>query len=334
MNSKYSSILLVLLAVGIIKLYAVPQWENSDRSNIIDENIDIYQYLPFENNSKIIRLNEDSTLKLENNLPNLDGATALYPIYSAFANAVFPRLELNQPTNPLNNTYTFVPGQIACSKTPEAYNRLINGEADIIFCAAPSDEQINMAQEKGVTLNLTPIGKEAFVFFVNRNNPITNLTYSQIRDIYSGRVTNWRNLGGNDSAILAYQRPKNSGSQTILESIMSGDIIMEPLKENMIQEMGPIIEEVASFRNSQNSIGYSFLFYSTEMARNDNIKLLSIDGIIPSANTIRSGDYPFTQIFYAITVGQETENTRRFIEWILSDQGQYIIEKTGYVPIR
>jgi phosphate transport system substrate-binding protein len=172
------------------------------------------------------------------------------------------------------------------------------------------------------------------VFFVNKINPINNLTYSQIRDIYSGRVTNWQELGSINGTIIPYQRPKNSGSQTVLELIMENDMIMEPIKENMIQSMGPMIEQVSSYRNYENAIGYSFLFYATEMAGNDEIKLLSIDGIYPAEDTIKEGVYPFIQIFYAITAGNETENVNNFLKWILSEQGQYIVERTGYVPIR
>jgi phosphate transport system substrate-binding protein len=190
-----------------------------------------------------------------------------------------------------------------------------------------------LAQEKGITFNLTPIGKEAFVFFVNNENPINGLSYSQIRSIYSGQITNWLDIGGNDADIIAYQRPKNSGSQTILELIMGEEKPAEPIKENMIGGMGGIIEEVASYRNSANAIGYSFLFYATGMTKNKNIKLLSIDGVYPTSETIENNEYPFTQTFYAITSGNESENTKRFIRWMLSGQGQSIVEKTGYVRI-
>ncbi|MDR1288280.1 MAG: substrate-binding domain-containing protein, partial [Treponema sp.] len=181
--------------------------------------------------------------------------------------------------------------------------------------------------------NLTPIGKEAFVFFVNNENPINGLTSSRIRSIYSGQITNWQGLGGNNADIVAYQRPKNSGSQTILELIMKEEKLAEPIKENMVEGMGGIIQEVASYRNSTNAIGYSFLFYATGMTRNRSIKLLSIDGVYPTSETIRTNEYPFTQTFYAVTAGNESENVKKFIKWILSGQGQYIIEKTGYVKI-
>jgi phosphate transport system substrate-binding protein len=326
--------ILFLMIINQTAAYSMPQWEIKDRTGIIDEDIDLDQYLPFESKSKIVRLNKRSTLKITKNFPYLDGATALYPVYSAFANAVYPPLERykNGYYRDKNGDYT-LPGYIMCSKTAKAYERLIGGEADIIFCTEPSDEQILLAKEKGIALNLTPIGKEAFVFFVNNENPVNGLTSSQIRSIYSGRIANWLDIGGNNANITAYQRPKNSGSQTILELIMGEEKLIEPIKENMVQSMGGIIQEVASYRNSANAIGYSFLFYATGMARNKSIKLLSIDGVYPAKETIKNDEYPFTQTFYAVTAGNETENVKKFIEWILSEQGQYIIEETGYVKV-
>ena len=137
-------------------------------------------------------------------------------------------------------------------------------------------------------------------------------------------------------SIRVFQRPENSGSQTMLEKIMGNIPIMEPRREDISEGMGRIINQVAVYKNFSNSIGYSFLFYSTEMVKNDRIKLLSIDGIYPSRETIQDGSYPFSNSFYAIYVdtADKNENIEAFIEWILSDQGQYLIEKTGYTPIK
>jgi len=96
-----------------------------------------------------------------------------------------------------------------------------------------------------------------------------------------------------------------------------------------------IINRVAVYKNFPNAIGYSFLFFSTEMVKNDQIKLLSVEGVYPSKKTIQDGTYPFSDSFYAIYVDTDdkNENIDLFIEWILSEQGQELIEKTGYVPI-
>ena len=290
------------------------------------DNIWVNEYRPFEKGTKAVALLEPSTFKLENDLPRLDGATALYPLYSAFVQAVYPEGEYS----PYKRTSESL---VSVNTTSSAYKNLINGDVDIIFCAKPSTEQIEMAKGKGVEFNMTPIGKEAFVFFVNKRNRVSNLTTEQIRNIYSGQITNWSELGGRRDNIRVYQRPKNSGSQTMLISIMGDVKIIEPITEDVLDFMLSIVTETSVYRNYNNALGYSFLFYTAQMVRNDKIKLLSINNIFPSKETIQNGTYPYSDQFYAITTNTENENVNKFIEWILSEQGQYLVEKTGYVPI-
>jgi len=298
--------------------------DNNDGTAVLKEDINLYQYIPFSEGNKLATLTKNASIKFLENLPTLDGATALYPVYASFVQAVYPSLE---KYNSLSD------GILRCTTTSQAYLNLINGVVDIIFCAVPSQNQIAMAAARGITLNLTPIGRDAFVFFVNENNPINDITIEQIRSIYSGSITDWEEIGGEKSEILAYQRPINSGSQTALELIMEGLPIMNP-PVNWIQNgMASPIDEVAAYKNYGNAIGYSFLFFTTEMVNNNQIKILSIDDVIPSFETIQTDKYPFSGSFFAITRGNESENTIKFIEWILSDEGQYLIEKTGYVPI-
>ena len=315
------------------------QVTNENEPVKVVQDINYLLYEPFSANSKVVTLPGKASLKLFNDLPLLDGATALYPVYSAFVRAVYPE---NPPEGYAYRIPVASIGSqnqnrliIRCTQTPRAYSLLISGDVDIIFCAEPSTEQIKEAAERGINFNLTPIGIDAFVFFVNKNNPIDDISSEQIQAIYSGKITNWFSINGNNEQIVAYQRPKNSGSQTILEQVIMADKeIMKPLVENVIGGMGEIIEQVASYKNYANAIGYSFLFFTTEMVNNDEIKLISIDGIYPSKETIQTKEYPFTGPFYAITTGNETENTKKLIEWILSDEGQYLVEETGYIPVK
>jgi len=299
----------------------------------VPDSIDRYNYQPFSEKNRLVTLEEEAKLRLTDNLPIIDGATALYPLYAAFVQAAYPQGEysLNKEWDSVNHAY--IPPVVGCSRTSEAFNNLIDGKVDIIFCAAPSENQIEKAGENGITFNLTPIGKEAFVFFVNTRNPVSNLTTQQIRGIYSGRTTNWKELGGKNKGIMAYQREKNSGSQTMLESIMGDEAIMKPLQENVIGFMLDIVTRVSQYKNHNNAIGYSFLFYTTKMVQNKKIKLLSINGINPSIETIQNDTYPYSEYFYAITANTKNENVNKFIEWVLSEQGQRLVKQTGYVPI-
>lgn len=290
-------------------------------------------YQPFKEKTKAVKLTEPSALKLTDNLPKIDGATALYPLYAAFVQAVYPEDEYYRHGKYSSEHESNIGPVVACYGTSSAYNSLINGKVDIIFCAEPSDEQLDEAAENGISFNLTPIGKEAFVFFVNNKNKISDITTEQIRGIYSGKITNWKELGGKNNDIRIFQRAKNSGSQTMFLSVMGDTSILPPVTENILTFMLDMVEVTADYRNYSSAIGYSFLFYTAEMVNNKKIKILSINGIAPSAKTIQTGEYQYTDYFYAITANTENENVNKFIEWILSEQGQYLVSKTGYVSI-
>ena len=297
----------------------------------VKSEVDLYYYRPFEEDSdrnRLAKLDTAANFKVSGNIPRIDGATGLYPLYAAIAQAVYPKMDYYPHYLPDG-----VESLVRCSKTPQAYENLIDGKVDVIFVAGPSDKQLALAKEKGVELKLTPIGKEAFVFFVNAENKLDNLSVEQIRQIYAGKITNWREVGGNNDSIRAFQRPEGSGSQTALQRIMGDIPLMQAPREDVPAGMGGIINRVANYRNYKNGLGYSFLFFATQMVDNKEIKLLSIDGVAANHDNIRSGKYPFAKAFYAVTTQHETEETRKLIDWITSAQGKELIRKSGFVPV-
>lgn len=299
-----------------------------------DRELLLWQYQPFVEDTRAVSLDEPSELRFE--YPTgihlrMDGATALYPVYAAFVQAVYVDGRAGSP-------YTDI---ASCTNTVNAYNRLIARDADVIFAAAPSADQLEKAAKAGIELHLTPIGREAFVFFVNSKNPVEGLTVEEIQKIYTGEITNWREVGGKNRPIRPFQRSANSGSQSRLERLMDGLPLMEPEQEDQVSDMDGIIRQVADYRNFSNALGFSFRFYATEMVANGDIRLLAVNGVLPTKETIRDGSYPLTGEFYAITASSigmpAPERYNRelgaFLDWILSEQGQEIIEKTGYVPL-
>ncbi|MFA4869567.1 MAG: substrate-binding domain-containing protein [Pedobacter sp.] len=293
-----------------------------DNIPVVNDELNLSPYEPFTKNTKAVDLGSPSSLKIDDHLPVMDGATALYPVYSAFARAVYP-----------NKRYNHYNSDVMCTNTPNAYKNLVDGKADIIFVARPSKEQLDYARTKGIEMVLTPIGKEAFVFFVNSTNKVTGLQLDQIRKIYSGSITNWKELGGNSEAIKAFQRPEGSGSQTMLIHTMRGYKLTDPPTNNVAAGMGGIIKKTANYKNFGNAIGFSFLYFATGMIKNQEIRVLDIDNIPANSNTIRTGTYPLTTQFYAVTTNQAKPNTKKLLNWVLSGQGQSIIEKTGYVSL-
>ena len=285
-------------------------------------NIDVYEYLPFKEDSKIVKT-DSKTLKLTENLPRIDGAAALFPVYSAFVDAVYP------------NTTKLHDGIFEYNNTPDGYRLLAEKETDIFIGVYPSDEQRAYAEENQTTFEYTPIGTEAFVFFVHKDNPITNLTTEQIKDIYSGKITNWKDVGGKNEKIAAFQRNEGSGSQSMLKRFMGDTPITDAPTEMVNDLMAGIIEQVADYKSKTNSIGFSFRYYVEGIIKNPDIKMISIDGAAPTSENIRNGSYPILTPIYAVTYKEnQNGNVDKLLEWILSDEGQYIINETGYVGIK
>lgn len=311
----------IIAGFSIYGMYrdSIPQVEEGLRWDMLSK------YTPYDENAKTAELEGTSSLRLSENLPRMDGATALYPVYAAFAKAVYPKEAFTGEEDCLN-----------CSSTSMAYKNLLQGEADIIFAAYPSESQLKEAKERGIEYVFTPIGYEAFVFIVNSENTVESLTLDEIKGIYSGQITNWNQVGVNGlGRIRAFQRSKGSGSQTMLEYLMGDVPVMEPKeREDVESSMDGIYKDVADYRNYRNAIGYTFRFYATTMQDGVGIKLLSLNGVAPTEENVRNGSYPLTDYFYAVTRTDASEETLQLLEWIQGEQGQYLVEKTGYTPLK
>lgn len=315
---------LCVLIFSVICVGGYIGYEKYQESITIDTspNINLNEYMPFDEDSKIVKL-ENASLKLEDNLPIVDGAAAVFPVYSAFVHAVYP------------DTTEIYDGVFEYNNTRDGYKLLAEKKTDIFFGAYPSEEQIEYAKSLGTEFEFIPIGSEAFVFFVNSKNPIDGLTKEQIQNIYTGEITNWEEVGGDNEKIIAYQRNEGSGSQSMLKRFMEGKTLMEAPTEQVNDLMVGIIDVVSDYKSTPNSIGFSFRYYVEGIIKNPNIKMISIDGIEPTVENIKNGTYPVTTSLYAVTYkGNDNENVQKLIDWILSEEGQKIIEETGYVGIK
>ncbi len=314
-------VFVLVLAIGVGINIGVIRYDKSITINT-SPNINTSEYLPFTSNSKIVKLGYESSLKLKDNLPIVDGAAAVFPVYSAFVNAVYP------------NTTTLNDGVFEYNNTVRGYRLLGEKRTDIFFGAYPSETQIDDAKENGTEFEYTKIGTEAFVFFVHKDNPIDSLTTEQIRKIYAGEITNWKEIGGKNEEILAFQRNEGSGSQSMLIRFMNGKKIMKAPTELVNDFMSGIIEQVSNYRNKTNSIGFSFRYYLEGIIKNPNIKMVSIDGIAPTVENIKNGRYPVTTSLYAVTYKDNPNpNVEKLLNWVLSKEGQEITGKTGYVGV-
>lgn len=322
-RKKFLIIWLIPAVIYFVSLgvhYGLEKYDQSITVNTAP-NIRVHEYLPFEEDSKIVKI-DSKTLKLTENLPRIDGAAAFFPVYSAFVNAVYPE------------TTELYDGVFEYNNTPGGYALLAEKRIDLFLGVYPSEEQKAYAEECDTTFVYTPVGMEAFVFFVHKDNPIDNLTTEQIKGIYSGEITNWKQVGGKNEKIAAFQRNEGSGSQSMLQRFMGDTPIMDAPTELRNDMMSGIIEKVSDYRSKSNSIGFSFRYYVEGIIQNPDIKVLSVDGVAPTAENIRNGSYPIVTPMYAVTYEENTnENVDLLLQWILSEEGQYIIEETGYVGI-
>ncbi|MCX7708724.1 MAG: substrate-binding domain-containing protein [Clostridia bacterium] len=255
----------------------------------------------------------------------VDGSTATIPLSEGIAEYL---LELKKPE---------VKKLVRHNTTHNAYVNLVEGNADIILVTEPSDEEFKLAKDKNIELDVIPVVKDAFVFLVNTKNPVDSLKLKEIQGIYQGKIKKWSEVGGNNLEIIPYQRPKNSGSQTSMENIvMKGLKLMDAPKELKPEAMEGLIEKVAGYDNSERALGYSVYYYAHTMYSKNTIKLIGVDGIKPDKETIMSGKYPLTSAYYAVLRKNEPANSpaRQLLEWLLSDEGQILAEKCGYIRVK
>lgn len=294
-------------------------FSGADRAQMVD----VGAYLPHDPASAIARVPSSLRFTAQDDLPVLDGAAALVPVYAAVIDAVYPEGCVTYEGGVFSddNYYgeNFAPdSKMQYRNTVRGYTAVVDGDADILFCAAPSAAQKQYAAEQGVELVYVPIGREAFVFFVHRDNPVTDLTPAQVRDIYGGEITNWAQVGGANRVINPITRLEGSGSQTMMEKFM-GD---RPIARKSL------------FALVGGSIGFSFRYYMADMVDNGAVRMLSLNGVYPDAENIRSGAYPVVAEFYAVyRADNDNENVRTLIDWILSPEGQRLIEESGYVSL-
>jgi phosphate transport system substrate-binding protein len=276
--------------------------------------------------------------------PRIDGSTVAVPMAVEFA---WQHLDLNDDD---------ANGFVAFNTTHDAYVNLIEGDewtfaggirsqnvsmdnkhqADIIIVTEPSEGELLLAKEHMTDLVVEPVAFDAFVFITHIDNPVDSLTLNEIRDIYSGKITNWNEVGGNDSPIVPYQREENSGSQTaMLNLVMKDTPMLPPETIEISMAMGELIDAVAEYQNESPSIGYSFKYYIDNLYKDDRIKVLAIEGIKPTDASIRSTSYPLTSNYYGVIRERDRENVGgRFLDWMLSDEGQACIKQAGYISLR
>lgn len=257
----------------------------------------------------------------------------------------YPIVDGSTATIPLSEAvYRFATGAtekeaasaIIHTKTTESYYRLMKQEADILIVYEPSEEVKEYMETEGIHLQIKPIGKDALVFMANASNPVASLTHEQLIDIYSGKITNWSQVGGEDKELRAFQRPVNSGSQTLMQKLVMGEVPMVDGPEvTRFDAMSGILKAMVDFTNEGNTLGYSVFYYAKNMYQLPELKFMKVNGVEPSLQTIYDNSYPYVNEFYAVIREDEPvdSSAHKLFDWLTEEEGQSLVRSMGYVPI-
>ena len=215
---------------------------------------------------------------------------------------------------------------------------LINNTVDIANASRQiKSEEIDAAKENGSEPVEFVVARDAIAIIVNLNNPIDNLTLQQISDIYSGKISNWRDLGGEDRPIVRLSRETNSGTHVYFleevlrlgdaenETLFSTDTLLLPSSEGITAEV----------RDNPNAIGYDGLGYVVP-----EVKVIAVARdetgpyVLPSAITVNNDEYAIARDLYLYTVGQPSGEVEVYLDWLYSQEAQQIVVELGFVPIQ
>ena len=213
---------------------------------------------------------------------------------------------------------------------------LINGTVDIANASRKiKEEETHEAKSNGIEPVEHIIARDAIAVIVHPNNPVNELTLQQISDIYSGKITNWKDVGGEDRPIVKLSRETNSGThvyflETVLrlgdsedETLFSMDTLLLPSSEGIIVEV----------RQNPNAIGYDGLGYVP-----DDLKTIAIAKeagapyVLPSISTVNDKSYAIARDLYMYTNGEPTGIIKDYLDWILAPEAQDIVAELGFVP--
>ncbi|WP_291530761.1 substrate-binding domain-containing protein [Bacteroides sp. UBA939] len=285
------------------------------------------------------------------NYPKVDGATATWALNRMIAckllgveytwsraigggeRGIVPVYEQFENWDESHAFSNFLNERVKNSQTHGAFTNLIDGNADIIVVSShPSPSEKAHANEKGVTLIETPIALDAFVFIVNEANPVKSLTTEQIRKIYTKQITNWSQVGGTDSEMKVFTRPRNSGSEETLRALVMGGLEPADFPESdQVQGMGAVFPEI---QTSVNGICYTFNNYKDVLAQIPEgiAAKIAIDGIFPDKTTIDNRTYPFITEVYAVIRSDLDRNSMAYklYEWLRTGSAKMVLGECGF----
>ncbi len=208
---------------------------------------------------------------------------------------------------------------------------LINGTTDIANASRPMNDQEReqIKQKFGSGVVEIAVAKDGVAIYVSEANPLDSISMDNLRKIYSGEVSNWKNVGGNDGKIILYGRENSSGTYTFFKEhvLNKGDFAAST------QTLPGTAAVVSAITKDPNGIGYGGEAYTKGVKM---LKIIPASGpaVAPTEENIRSGAYPLSRDLYFYLRQQPSGATKQYIDWVLSDEGQSVVKEVGYFPIK
>jgi len=228
-----------------------------------------------------------------------------------------------------NNPQTVI--QVTGGGSGVGITALINGTTDICNASRPMKQtEIEKLKGRYNTLGVEiPCAKDGVTIFLNDANKVNELTLKQISDIYTGKIRNWKELGGADADIRLYGRENSSGTYTYLH-----DEVVKADYASTVQSLPGTAAVVNAVKKDVNGIGYGGAAYAVGVKYAKVKKDANSTGYIPSPESIAKSEYPITRYLYMYLRNRPTGETKKYIDWILSAEGQRVVTEVGYFPVK
>ena len=241
----------------------------------------------------------------------MSGSTTVLPIAQAAAEAFMAKYSVNV--------------SVRGGGSGVGIAALINKTVDIANSSRPMKaKETSTAKSNGVNPKGYAIANDGITVVVNPQNPVKNISLKNLKEIYTGKITNWRELGGSSMPIVVISRDVASGTFEVFnEKVLGGAKVIDSAM--MLASNNAIASTVA---DTPGAIGYIGLGYVT-----DNVKAISVENIMPSIQTVKNGQYKLSRKLYMLTNGVPKGNTAAFINFLLSEEGQQIVEEQGFISV-
>jgi phosphate transport system substrate-binding protein len=208
---------------------------------------------------------------------------------------------------------------------------LINGTVDLAQSSRPmkDKEKADAEKNRGAKLNETPVALDALAVFVNASNPVSELTLEQIASIYTGKATNWNQVGGPNATIVIYGRENNSGTYEYFKEHVLQKADFAP----RVQTLSGTAAVINAVGSDANGIGYGGIAYAKEVKAIAVKKDAATPGVEPKEENVANGTYPVSRNLYFYWLANSRPELEQFVQWAITPEGQAVVENVGYYPL-